>query len=388
MFMFPLPFLTACLLAVLLAHSLVLRRLHLPPLAMFALAGYAVQAVLIGVKWGFHELRPLPVIVFASLLPLLTWAALCDLTGGLTCAGRRLTLGAAACLVAVVLLLDQAGPAEGLDLLSTAQYVTFGALLLMQAVRSKPRWSGDMAAVLPVSAQAAFLLGGALLFGSAAIDIAFLTRMALNHGHVASVVVGYGNFVAAMIAMAIFFRGLHDRAEAECLADGRCSADPQDTGGADQARTLEILARLEALMQNSHLYRVENLTLQRLASHIDVPARQISTAVRTARQMGVPQYVNSFRVADACRMLSETELPVTEIVFAVGFTTKSSFNREFSRSYGVSPSVWRACNRRNTAAGRLPGAVQPSRMSGSPVPAGNRVKAEQLATSSLSAMTA
>lgn len=69
--------------------------------------------------------------------------------------------------------------------------------------------------------------------------------------------------------------------------------------------------------------------------------------------MGVPQYVNPFRAATACWMLSETELPVTEIVFAVGFATKFSFNREFSRSYGVSPSAWHACNRRNTATAEL-----------------------------------
>lgn len=132
-------------------------------------------------------------------------------------------------------------------------------------------------------------------------------------------------------------------------------------------------------MQNSHLYRVENLTLQHLASQIDVPARQISTAVRTERQMGVPQFVNSFRVADACRMLSETELPVTEIVFAVGFTTKSSFNREFSRSYGVSPSAWRARSR--------PLMPPPSRLPGNTTSGGNRLKAEARATGQMTAMT-
>lgn len=355
MFMFPLPFLTACLLAALLLHSIALRRLHLPPLAIVGLAGYALQAVLIGIKWGFHELRPLPVILVASLLPLLTWAALCDLTGKLSHAARRTILAAAVCLVVVVLVLGQMGPAAGLDLLGTAQYLSFGALLITQAARTRSRWTERVAAIMPVSAPTAFFLGGALLFGSASIDIAFLTRVALNHGGVGSVMVGYGNLIAALLAMAVFFRGLHDRAEPEIVAaDETCSAGPEDTIPADQARMREILSRLEALMRNSHLYRVENLTLQHLASQIDVPARQISTAVRTERQMGVPQFVNSFRVADACRMLSETELPVTEIVFAVGFTTKSSFNREFSRSYGVSPSTWRARSRPATPSqGRL-----------------------------------
>ena len=57
--------------------------------------------------------------------------------------------------------------------------------------------------------------------------------------------------------------------------------------------------------------------------------------------MNVPQYVNTFRIRDACRMLEETDVPITGIVFEVGFTTKSNFNREFQRVTGLSPSAWR-----------------------------------------------
>lgn len=58
--------------------------------------------------------------------------------------------------------------------------------------------------------------------------------------------------------------------------------------------------------------------------------------------MNVPKYVNTFRIRDACRILEETDMPVTEVIFAVGFTTKSNFNREFQRVTGLNPSEWRS----------------------------------------------
>lgn len=348
MFMFPLPFLTACLLAVLFGYSLILR---LPALVHLALAGYVLQAILIGVKWGLYDLRPLPVIVLASLLPLLTWAALTELSGKLGARARQIVLAGALGLVALVAGLALAGQGDALDLLSTAQYVIFGTLLVAQAFRTAPKWVAIDAAAMPVSAELAFLLGGMLLLGSATIDIAFFTQMALAKGHIGSVVVGYTNFLAALITSAVVFWGLHGRNEPEAVfAPLAAEAEAPGEDDPDLRQAAEILDRLDRLMRQTHLYRDENLTLHRLASHSDTRARQISTAVRTLRQMGVPQYVNSFRVSDACRMLAETDMPVTEIVFAVGFTTKSSFNREFSRCHGLSPSAWRAQYRKGPMA--------------------------------------
>jgi AraC-like DNA-binding protein len=40
-------------------------------------------------------------------------------------------------------------------------------------------------------------------------------------------------------------------------------------------------------------------------------------------------------------LLAETTTPVTEIMFDVGFQTKSNFNREFRRVTDMSPLEWR-----------------------------------------------
>lgn len=52
-------------------------------------------------------------------------------------------------------------------------------------------------------------------------------------------------------------------------------------------------------------------------------------------------YVASLRIGRACRLLSETEKPITEICYEVGYTNLSNFNRSFLRHVGKSPSAYR-----------------------------------------------
>ncbi len=101
------------------------------------------------------------------------------------------------------------------------------------------------------------------------------------------------------------------------------------------------MAAIDALMQAKHVYRAVDLNLDRLARKAGIPARQISIAINRATGKNVSQYVNEQRIAEACQLLAETERSVTEIMFDVGFQTKSNFNREFKRVTEMTPLQWR-----------------------------------------------
>ncbi|WP_327290156.1 AraC family transcriptional regulator [Sinorhizobium americanum] len=94
--------------------------------------------------------------------------------------------------------------------------------------------------------------------------------------------------------------------------------------------------------------RDENLTLSRLARRAGVPARQISGAVNRLARKNVSQYINDFRIAEACRLLRESDMSVTAAMLESGFQTKSNFNREFRRVTSLSPASWREQNRPST----------------------------------------
>ena len=52
-------------------------------------------------------------------------------------------------------------------------------------------------------------------------------------------------------------------------------------------------------------------------------------------------YINHLRIRIACQAIYKNEKPINEIASDVGFTTLSSFNRNFQALLHRSPSEWR-----------------------------------------------
>jgi len=54
------------------------------------------------------------------------------------------------------------------------------------------------------------------------------------------------------------------------------------------------------------------------------------------------EYLNRMRIYKSCQMLIETESSITVIAYDIGYDSLSTFNRNFTRYIGVSPSKFRA----------------------------------------------
>ena len=101
-------------------------------------------------------------------------------------------------------------------------------------------------------------------------------------------------------------------------------------------------AVLDALMNDTHLYTDSNLTLARVARRLSVPVRDVSNAINRTTSENFSRYINGFRIRHAQEALRKTELSITEVMFEAGFVSKSSFNTEFRRVTGKTPSQFRA----------------------------------------------
>jgi AraC-like DNA-binding protein len=55
----------------------------------------------------------------------------------------------------------------------------------------------------------------------------------------------------------------------------------------------------------------------------------------------VPGFINELRIGRACRLLAETDMPVTNIALGCGFTNLANFNRQFLRLKKIPPREWR-----------------------------------------------
>ncbi|MCB6178916.1 helix-turn-helix domain-containing protein [Rhodobacter sp. Har01] len=107
---------------------------------------------------------------------------------------------------------------------------------------------------------------------------------------------------------------------------------------------IQIVERLDALVQERRLFLDPDLTLSQLARKMVIPAKQLSGAINRVTGANVSRYINAARIRTAQKMLTQGK-SITEAMFESGFNTKSNFNREFLRVAGKSPSDWLADQR-------------------------------------------
>lgn len=89
-----------------------------------------------------------------------------------------------------------------------------------------------------------------------------------------------------------------------------------------------------------------DITLEELAGLCGVSMQHFCRVFRQKCGMRPMEYLALRRVAEAKRLLSSTDVPVTEIAAMVGYSTPTYFGTVFRRYEGVSPSVWRTLSPR------------------------------------------
>lgn len=85
----------------------------------------------------------------------------------------------------------------------------------------------------------------------------------------------------------------------------------------------------------------EPLTLPNIASHFGLSPQYFSAFFRINFGRTFTQHINSLRIEQAARLLRETDLPIMEIGFSVGFENFSYFIKRFRSVYGAPPSLYR-----------------------------------------------
>jgi AraC-like DNA-binding protein len=336
----PLPFVAALLLAILLA--VLIRRAgataaNRPVLALIGLC--LVQAVLAGLRWGYgiEDVRfAMPVLAAAT--PPLVMACFAALSGG---PGVRRPIAAWPYAVppAVAGLLVAAAP----GLIDPALIILYlgTAVLLLRLARGGPDALRFARLDGAVPAHRALALAAAWLAASAMLDIVLLFDAEWMRGVHAATAVG-GAYLLVLLALGLCAAAAVP-ARPPAVAEAPGSPEPPSPAApSDAAADDEVMARIDDLMRTRGLFRDPDLSLDRLARRAGLPARRISAAINRATGRNVSQWVNDHRIGEACRLLAETDRPVTAVLFDSGFQTKSNFNREFRRVTGMAPLAWRA----------------------------------------------
>lgn len=89
----------------------------------------------------------------------------------------------------------------------------------------------------------------------------------------------------------------------------------------------------------------ERITLALLARRFSLTREHLCRTFTAAYGVSPIHYLNECRHSHACRLLSETDMTVTEIAAATGYSSIHYFSRAFSAAAGVSPYEYRRRSR-------------------------------------------
>ena len=108
-----------------------------------------------------------------------------------------------------------------------------------------------------------------------------------------------------------------------------------------------INRQLKIIMEDEKLFCDEDLSLGRLSDAIGITKHQLSEFLNEYHKQNFNNYVNSFRINEAKKILvEEPKRQILSIALAVGFNSYSAFHSTFKKLIGISPAEFR---RRNEA---------------------------------------
>ncbi|TFH89693.1 helix-turn-helix domain-containing protein [Vibrio ouci] len=238
------------------------------------------------------------------------------------------------------------------DVLLVSLYLGYGSLLLKSSfsMPEQVRLTDVSKVLIAERVAGGLLLFSALVDGVLSYDILLLgaqhTNLILSIGYLVLIPA----VVAAVIVVSLSTPSSieHNQAYVQLqMSHGPSEeADKSPTGLVssldEDEETAHIAAKLDALMREHQVFKDPDLSLNRLARKLGIPARKISSAVNQTHNENISKVINTYRIEHAKTLLKQSDETITDIFLNSGFQTKSNFNREFSRITGQTPSEFRS----------------------------------------------
>ncbi|WP_289657995.1 helix-turn-helix domain-containing protein [Flavobacterium panacagri] len=104
------------------------------------------------------------------------------------------------------------------------------------------------------------------------------------------------------------------------------------------------IAVLKQYMNEKEPFLDPSLTIQELSNQIDIPVRDLSILINHHINQHFFDFVNEYRIQKAMSILKnplKNDLTILEILYEVGFNSKSSFNTYFKKYTNLTPTAYR-----------------------------------------------
>ncbi len=156
-------------------------------------------------------------------------------------------------------------------------------------------------------------------------------------------------FAMLIFILTVFLRALQvpnffsfsDENDAEA---GKKNIIPGHLPEEEKAERERILRIVVNHMENNKPFLEPELTLDQLAGRISVKPRVLSQVINDGLGQNFYDFVNRYRIQEASRLLTNPQDPkitILEVLYEVGFNSKSSFNTLFKKYTGLTPTAFR-----------------------------------------------
>ncbi|CAH0192519.1 helix-turn-helix transcriptional regulator [Chryseobacterium sp. Bi04] len=111
----------------------------------------------------------------------------------------------------------------------------------------------------------------------------------------------------------------------------------------DETKNIQI-EQLKNFMVEKEPFLEPSLTIQELADQLNIPVRELSVLINHHLNQHFFDFVNEYRVKKAMTLLKDPtkkEYTVLEILYEVGFNSKSSFHTSFKKYTNQTPTAYR-----------------------------------------------
>ncbi|TQV69958.1 AraC family transcriptional regulator [Exilibacterium tricleocarpae] len=140
--------------------------------------------------------------------------------------------------------------------------------------------------------------------------------------------------VSALIFFSLSYSAVFEGIDEKGAQDGhgKSAIDPQQ------------VERLSHFMETEKPFLKSALTLEQLASQAAMPARTLSMVINRHFNKNFFEFINHYRIEETKQLLrdpQQRDKTLLEIMLAVGFNSKATFNTFFKKFEGMTPSQYR-----------------------------------------------
>jgi AraC-like DNA-binding protein len=138
----------------------------------------------------------------------------------------------------------------------------------------------------------------------------------------------------------IIYKGLRQPEIFSGIIESHPEKDPFLSNSLQQ----KYIGQLKDYMETNRPHLDPDLTLMDLAEKTSIPYRALSEVINNGLKQNYYDFINGYRIRESQKLLSEKSSKFTtvlEVLYEVGYNSKSSFNAAFKKHTGMTPTEFK-----------------------------------------------